>query len=125
MKAVNPKFFKLLLILLTLSLYAFMSFPGLTQITRAKQQTTAKDCTTCDRDAQRNRPASPCAPNLSAQEAERIAKDTNRTKWTLTPCEAEIRSRGCNDCHSGVEDMHNGKISLGCIDCHGGDATVR
>ncbi len=125
MKAVNPKPFKLLLILLTLCLYGFMSFPGLTLTTRAKQQTTAKDCTTCDRDAQLNRPASPCDPNLSAQESERIAKDTNRTKWTLTPCEAEIRSRGCNDCHSGIEDMHNGKISLGCIDCHGGDATVR
>ncbi|HWC77606.1 MAG TPA: hypothetical protein VG778_09090, partial [Blastocatellia bacterium] len=32
---------------------------------------------------------------------------------------------GCLDCHSGIEDMHNGKISLGCVDCHGGNAGSR
>ena len=39
--------------------------------------------------------------------------------------EAMRRSVGCLDCHRGIEDMHNGVISLGCIDCHGGDANVR
>src|SRR6185503_770041 len=45
--------------------------------------------------------------------------------WTMTAAEAARRSLGCVDCHSGIEDMHNGKINLGCIDCHGGDAGSR
>ncbi|NOT58657.1 MAG: hypothetical protein HOP19_00355, partial [Acidobacteria bacterium] len=89
------------------------------------QQATPKDCTTCDRDALAKRAASPCAPNQSTADTERIAKDTARPRWNMTPCEAEIRSRGCNDCHTGIEDMHSGKITIGCVDCHGGDATIR
>lgn len=114
---------KSLLILALLGLYIFINAPNLLSASQA--QSTAKDCTACDRDAQRNRPPSPCDPKLSAQEAERIAKDATPAKWEMTPCAAELRSRGCNDCHSGIEDMHNGSLNLGCIDCHGGDATVR
>jgi hypothetical protein len=45
--------------------------------------------------------------------------------WAMTAEEAARRSLGCVDCHSGIEDMHNGKINLGCVDCHGGDAGSR
>lgn len=114
---------KSLLILSMLCLYFFINAEH--WLVAGKAQNAAKDCTACDRDAQKNRPPSPCDPNLSAQEAERIAKESTPAKWNMTPCAAELRSRGCNDCHSGIEDMHNGSINLGCIDCHGGDATVR
>ena len=43
----------------------------------------------------------------------------------MTAEEATRRSQGCLDCHTGIEDMHDGKINLGCIDCHGGDASSR
>lgn len=45
--------------------------------------------------------------------------------FNMSQEEADRRSAGCNDCHTGIEDMHNGKITLGCIDCHGGNAEAR
>ncbi|PWT92303.1 MAG: hypothetical protein C5B54_03725 [Acidobacteria bacterium] len=39
-----------------------------------------------------------------------------------TPEEAQAKSAGCLSCHNGIEDMHNGRVSLGCTDCHGGNA---
>ncbi len=38
--------------------------------------------------------------------------------------EADKKSRGCLQCHAGVEPMHSSKnVVLGCTDCHGGNAT--
>jgi hypothetical protein len=124
MNVVSLRTIKLVLLLGLLCPLTLTQLTGLGLSSQA-QPKEAKDCTACDREAQRNRPPSPCDPKLSAQETERIAQDKLQARWNLTPCAAEIRSRGCNDCHSGIEDMHNGSISLGCVDCHGGDATVR
>lgn len=39
-----------------------------------------------------------------------------------TQAEADAKSVGCLQCHSGIEPMHESKyVVLGCIDCHGGD----
>ena len=41
-----------------------------------------------------------------------------------TQAEADLKSRGCLECHAGSEPMHSSKnVVLGCIDCHGGNAT--
>ncbi len=38
--------------------------------------------------------------------------------------DADKKSRGCLECHAGVEPMHTSKnVVLGCTDCHGGNAT--
>src|ERR1700693_3035192 len=38
--------------------------------------------------------------------------------------EAMTKSRGCLECHKGIEDMHaSPNVVLGCTDCHGGNAT--
>ena len=38
--------------------------------------------------------------------------------------EADKKSRGCLECHAGVEPMHaSPNVVLGCTDCHGGNAT--
>lgn len=37
---------------------------------------------------------------------------------------AQQKSRGCLECHSGIEEMHQSPhVVLGCTDCHGGNAT--
>jgi len=61
-----------------------------------------------------NNQSAPCDPTA-----------TNTRLWAMTVEEAQCRSLGCTDCHSGIEDIHNGKVNLGCIDCHGGHAEVR
>ncbi len=39
-----------------------------------------------------------------------------------TRADADAKSLGCIQCHSGIEEMHNSPVVvLGCIDCHGGD----
>lgn len=45
--------------------------------------------------------------------------------FNMSQEEADRRSVGCVDCHKGIEDMHNGSITIGCIDCHGGNAEAR
>ena len=41
-----------------------------------------------------------------------------------TMAEAARKSRGCLECHAGVEPMHTSpNVVLGCTDCHGGNAT--
>jgi hypothetical protein len=41
-----------------------------------------------------------------------------------TPEEAMAKSRGCLECHKGIEEMHaSPNVVLGCTDCHGGNAT--
>jgi hypothetical protein len=57
------------------------------------------------------------------QPAKESAQETKM--WGLSAEEAARRSLGCNDCHTGIEDMHGGVVNLGCTDCHGGDAGVR
>ena len=40
-----------------------------------------------------------------------------------TQAEADAKSAGCMECHSGVEPMHKSPfVVLGCTDCHGGNA---
>jgi hypothetical protein len=40
-----------------------------------------------------------------------------------SPAEAGMKSRGCLECHAGVEPMHaSPNVVLGCTDCHGGNA---
>jgi hypothetical protein len=41
---------------------------------------------------------------------------------TTATAEAARRSGGCLTCHTGIEDMHNGKVPIACTDCHGGNA---
>src|SRR5688572_30871976 len=46
----------------------------------------------------------------------------NRIDQTLT--EARAKSRGCLECHGGIEEMHQSpNVVLGCTDCHGGNST--
>ena len=36
----------------------------------------------------------------------------------------QSKSRGCIECHNGIEDMHTSpNVVLGCTDCHGGNPT--
>ena len=53
-----------------------------------------------------------------------LIKPVDHSKETSD--EAKARSSGCISagCHVGIEDMHNGAVSLGCVDCHGGDANT-
>ncbi len=38
--------------------------------------------------------------------------------------DADRKSAGCIECHTGIEDMHESPhVVLGCTDCHGGNAT--
>jgi hypothetical protein len=46
----------------------------------------------------------------------------NRIDQSLA--EAGLKSRGCVECHAGIEPMHaSPNVVLGCTDCHGGNAT--
>lgn len=46
-----------------------------------------------------------------------------RNRIDQTPAEAALKSRGCLECHAGVEPMHaSPNVILGCTDCHGGSA---
>jgi hypothetical protein len=46
----------------------------------------------------------------------------NRIDQTLA--EAHTKSRGCLECHGGIEEMHQSPhVVLGCTDCHGGNPT--
>ena len=41
-----------------------------------------------------------------------------------TRADADLKSRGCLECHAGSEPMHTSpNVVLGCTDCHGGNAT--
>lgn len=47
-----------------------------------------------------------------------------RNRIDQTAEEAMAKSRGCLECHKGIEDMHRSPaVVLGCTDCHGGDPT--
>lgn len=45
--------------------------------------------------------------------------------FNQTAEQVRAKDAGCVDCHSGIEDMHNGSVILACIDCHGGNSSVR
>jgi hypothetical protein len=48
----------------------------------------------------------------------------HRNRVDQTPEEAMAKSRGCLECHKGIEDMHKSSaVVLGCTDCHGGNPT--
>ena len=50
-----------------------------------------------------------------------------RTRVDQTPAAAMLKSRGCLECHKGIDThtMHTSpNVVLGCTDCHGGDASV-
>ena len=48
----------------------------------------------------------------------------NRTGSTNLPTTFSAKSRGCIECHAGIEPMHaSPNVMLGCTDCHGGNAT--
>jgi hypothetical protein len=47
-----------------------------------------------------------------------------RNRVDQTRDEALVKSRGCIECHKGVEEMHTSPaVVLGCTDCHGGNAS--
>jgi hypothetical protein len=47
-----------------------------------------------------------------------------RNRIDQTQVEADRKSRGCLECHAGIESMHaSPNVVLGCTDCHGGNPT--
>jgi hypothetical protein len=45
-----------------------------------------------------------------------------RNRIDQTPADAMLKTRGCMECHQGIEEMHNSpNVVLGCTDCHGGN----
>src|SRR5215207_8978203 len=61
-----------------------------------------------------------------------VPKDLSRTNGPLpkpnwidqTAEDVHRKSRGCIECHAGIEPMHtSSSVMLGCTDCHGGNAT--
>ncbi|MBI4662953.1 MAG: hypothetical protein HY735_29440 [Verrucomicrobia bacterium] len=60
-----------------------------------------------------------------------VSRDLPKSPWTIprnwidqTAAEAELKSRGCVQCHEGIEPMHKSPhVVLGCTDCHGGNPT--
>ncbi|HEX3889884.1 MAG TPA: hypothetical protein VHX90_03445 [Verrucomicrobiae bacterium] len=65
-------------------------------------------------------PAISVPKNLPADPAHALPKPN----WIdQSQLEADRKSRGCIECHAGVEPMHASKnVVIGCTDCHGGDA---
>jgi hypothetical protein len=69
--------------------------------------------------------ATSSADSARGAKPNQAGKPSELKLWGMTEEEALERSRGCLDCHNGIEDIHNGKVPLGCVDCHGGDQNVR
>jgi hypothetical protein len=67
----------------------------------------------------------PPSPSKKPEHSSGASIQQSRGLFGMTAEEATRRSQGCLDCHTGIEDMHDGQINLGCIDCHGGDASSR
>jgi hypothetical protein len=72
------------------------------------------------------------APDPGSGPAISVPKDLSRTNGPLpkpnwidqTADEVHRKSRGCIECHAGIEPMHTSpNVMLGCTDCHGGNAT--
>src|SRR5438270_608591 len=64
-------------------------------------------------------PATSLPPKFS------IARPSARPRVNLidqSQAAADAKSSGCNQCHQGVEPMHQAThVVLGCVDCHGGN----
>ena len=60
-------------------------------------------------------------PNTATAQPQALPKPN----WIdQSQAEADSKSRGCLECHTGVEPMHASKnVVLGCTDCHGGNPT--
>ncbi|MDW8344195.1 MAG: hypothetical protein RMM51_06850 [Verrucomicrobiae bacterium] len=70
--------------------------------------------------------ASPYGPRTSVPNwpVEQPVLSKPRNLIDQTREEAFHKSRGCLECHAGIEDMHaSPHVVLGCVDCHGGDPT--
>ena len=54
-----------------------------------------------------------------------LTRPTSRPKqnWIdQSQAAADAKSAGCNQCHAGIEPMHQAShVVLGCTDCHGGN----
>jgi hypothetical protein len=106
---------KSLLILSMVCLYSFVAFAEAERASDNEENPIETGMAGVD-------PTAP-APFQATAPCDPVATKTKL--WGMTGEEANCRSTGCNDCHKGIEDMHNGKVNLGCIDCHGGRAEVR
>src|SRR5215470_16519739 len=106
---------KLCILALAVGFLCFMSFTG----TRAKADSNGGS------DDAKKAPAAkaPAAAHGQMKTAPQLTQPSRL--FNMTQQEADAHSAGCNDCHTGIEDMHNGAITLGCTDCHGGDPSVR
>ncbi|MEN3369497.1 MAG: hypothetical protein V7609_1640 [Verrucomicrobiota bacterium] len=64
-------------------------------------------------------PPTTLPPNFSATKP----GSRPRQNWIdQSQAAADAKSAGCNQCHAGVEPMHQAShVVLGCIDCHGGN----
>src|SRR5262245_47489331 len=64
-------------------------------------------------------------PSISVPHAPAASKSSRpRNRIDQTPSEAQAKSAGCIECHTGVNEMHHSpNVVLGCTDCHGGNPT--
>jgi hypothetical protein len=63
-------------------------------------------------------------PSTSATPASASATPPPPSLIDQSRADADRKSAGCVECHTGIEDMHaSPHVILGCIDCHGGDPT--
>src|SRR5438552_19030934 len=78
-----------------------------------------------DANGQANEPTSGYGPPTSVPPEASITKPAARPRqnWIdQSQAEADAKSAGCNQCHNGVEPMHQAShVVLGCTDCHGGN----
>jgi hypothetical protein len=117
---VSKNALKLLLILSVVGLYGFFSVAG----SDAKADSPSRpENSGGASDPSPQAGQGPPGAQSSSAESSRPVQEAGL--FGETPEEAMRRSVGCLDCHKGIEDMHNGVISLGCTDCHGGDANSR
>lgn len=75
--------------------------------------------------SQADEASSGLGPAISVPHEERPASSVNlppRNRIDQTKHDASMKSRGCVECHQGVESMHaSPNVILGCVDCHGGN----
>ena len=63
-------------------------------------------------------------PEIAVSRETPVTSTKPRNLIDQTREEAHVKSAGCIECHSGIEDMHaSPNVVLGCTDCHGGTAT--
>ena len=76
--------------------------------------------------AQNTEPTSGYGPPTAIPPEASITKPAARPRqnWIdQSQAQADAKSVGCNQCHNGIEPMHQAShVVLGCTDCHGGNA---